>query len=440
MATAWADMTLHVVKKAKKNSPTYGSRAIGYLGLTMYETVVYAAPGHRSVARKLSPGLSLPKPKRRKSICWELALNAGQAYMLKALYGYTGRIKPIDSLKQYIHDRYATGLKPKDVERSEKFGEAVAIAIFEWSKSDGGHEAYQRNFPYEYKRPRGEGYWIPPYHGQSSSKFPLHPNWGQNRTFSAQNGRLPVPKPFPYSKDTASQYYKHYKEVFERKKILTDEDRTIVMWWSDDPSETYAPPGHSYNLATIAIRKTQADLVKAAETYAKVGMAVADAFVNCWKTKFSFNVERPTTYIRASVDPQTQWNPWEPFFLEPPFPAFYSGHAVQSAATATVLTAMFGDNFAFVDDTHTSRPMLAYQVKNKLPDGAPTSENYTEYMPTFTDHTLIYKARPYKSFWESAKECAESRLLGGIHTRQDNEVGLGEGTKIANNINALRWH
>ncbi|GAB3710543.1 hypothetical protein GCM10027592_47360 [Spirosoma flavus] len=440
VAIAWADMTVQVMNKAKKNTPTYGSRAIGYIGLTMYETVVYSSSNHRSVALRLSPGLTLPKPKDRKSICWELALNAGQAYMLNALYGYTGRTKAIDSLKQFIHDRYATGLKPENVERSEKYGEAVAAAIYEWSKSDGGHEGYKNNFPSEYKRPKGEGYWIPPYHGQSSSKLPLHPNWGQNRTFAAQNGQLPLPKPFPYSKDTASLYYKHHKEVFERKKSLTDAERTTVMWWSDDPSETCAPPGHSYNLATITIRSSQADLVKAAETYARVGMAVADAFVNCWKAKFAFNVARPTTFIRAAVDPQTQWNPWEPFFLEPPFPSFYSGHAVQSAAAATVLTDLYGDNFAFVDDTHTKRPMLAYQVQNKLPEGAPTSENYTQYAVTYTNHTLVYKPRHYRSFWEAAKECAESRLMGGIHTRQDNEVGLSEGTKIGTNINSLRWH
>jgi hypothetical protein len=31
-------------------------------------------------------------------------------------------------------------------------------------------------------------------------------------------------------------------------------------------------------------------------------------------------------------------------------------------------------------------------------------------------------------------------LYGGIHTRQDNEVGLVEGKKIGKNINALAWN
>ncbi|WP_460950904.1 vanadium-dependent haloperoxidase [Spirosoma daeguense] len=433
-------MTVQIMTKAPKNTPTYGSRAIGYMGLTMYESVVYSSSKHRSVVRRLSDKLSLPKPKGKKTICWELALNAGQASMLKALYGYAKKTKAIDSLEQAIHQRYATKLNPEVVARSEAYGREVATKIFEWSKSDGGYEGYTRNFPYEYKRPKGNGFWIPPVLGQVNSNFPLHPYWGNNRTFLAKNGNMPTPKPLVYSTDTSSLYFQHYKEVFDRKKTLTDDDRAIVMWWSDDPSETCAPPGHSYHLATVAIRQSEAGLVKAAETYARVGMAVADAFVCCWKTKFEHLVERPTTFIRLSVDKQSSFNPWLPFFKEPPFPSFYSGHAVQSAAAATVLTDMYGDDFAFTDDTHASRPLLTYEVANKLPDGIPTSENYTQFTPTYTKHTLSYKTRHFKSFWDAAKECAESRLMGGIHTRYDNEIGLQEGAKIGRNVNALRWH
>ncbi|RAI77745.1 hypothetical protein HMF3257_32915 [Spirosoma telluris] len=141
IATTWADMTVRIMTKAPKNTPTYGSRAIGYLGLTMYETVVYASRKHRSVIRILSDTISLPKPDFKKSYCWELALNAGQAYMLKALYAYTDKTEPIDSLANAIHQQYAAQLSPEVVERSEQFGRAVATKIYEWSKSDGGMKA-----------------------------------------------------------------------------------------------------------------------------------------------------------------------------------------------------------------------------------------------------------------------------------------------------------
>ena len=65
----------------------------------------------------------------------------------------------------------------------------------------------------------------------------------------------------------------------KKNKVLTDEEKNIAAWWADDPTETYSPPGHSYNLATLTVKKANANIVKAAQTYARVGLAVADAFI-----------------------------------------------------------------------------------------------------------------------------------------------------------------
>jgi PAP2 superfamily len=169
------------------------------------------------------------------------------------------------------------------------------------------------------------------------------------------------------------------------------------------------PPGHSYNLANITIKKAKPNLIVAAQTYAKVGLAVADAFITCWKIKYDCHVERPSSYIRGVL-----MKSWSSFFPEPAFPAFTSGHATQSAAAATVLTSIYGANFAFTDDTHKGRK--------------------ADFFPP-----VDYKPRNFKSFSESAEECAMSRLYGQIHTRQDNNVGLQEGKKVGANINALAW-
>lgn len=217
-----------------------------------------------------------------------------------------------------------------------------------------------------------------------------------------------MPAILPYSKDQTSDYYKVYKAVYEKNKTLTQEEKEIAAWWADDPTQTFSPPGHSYNLASLVIKKAHPPLVKAAETYARVGMATADAFICCWKAKFQYFNERPSTYVAANIDPT-----WIPYWPEPPFPAFPSGHSTQSAATATVLADLYGDNFSFTDNTN---------------DGL--------LLPPF-DQPL--KPRSFTSFWATAEEAAYSRILGGIHTQQDNEVGLGEGKKIGQNINALGW-
>ena len=439
VANAWADLTIKLMTKTRFNTPTYGSRALGYIGLTMYETVVPYSPKNRSVAATLCDTLLMPKAPPKKLFCPEIALNAGQAYMLHNFYGFANKQKWIDALEDSIKKQYATQLKPAAVAASVAFGRAVATRIFEWSNSDGGIDGWDRNFPKDYVRPVGTGVWVPPLVGQSNSKIPMHPTWGNNRTFSTQNAKLPLPKPLVYSKNPTSEYYQQYREVYDRKRTLTDAEREIVVWWGDDPTLTCSPPGHSYHLATIAIRNANADLVKAAETYARLGMAVSDAFVVCWKTKFEFMVERPSSFVDSMFNVHRKFEgPWLPMFLEPPFPSFYSGHAVQSAATATVLTELFGDKVAFTDDTHADRETIKYREREAIPDDF-DPKNYKNFQRKQSEHVVEFRPRTYKSFWEAAQECANSRLMGGIHTRHDNEVGLKEGVKIGRNINLIKW-
>ena len=97
-------------------------------------------------------------------------------------------------------------------------------------------------------------------------------------------------------------------------------------------------------------------------------MAVSDAFVGCWNAKFLYDQVRPVTYIRRLIDPK-----WEPLLITPPFPELPSGHATQTGAAATVMTQLFGEGFAFTDETDRS-------------DGLPP--------------------RSFPSFWAAAEEAA----------------------------------
>jgi membrane-associated phospholipid phosphatase len=139
-------------------------------------------------------------------------------------------------------------------------------------------------------------------------------------------------------------------------------------------------------------------LAAAAEAYARVGIAVADAFIACWYTKYRSNLQRPVTYIQGHID-----GSWLPDLVTPPFPTYTSGHSTQSGAAAAVLTDMFGVE-AFTDTLN-------------------------------ADHGLIpmLEARSSSSF-EAAAEAAVSRLYGGIHFSFDNTVGLSAGQCIGQAI------
>ncbi|GAB3549455.1 vanadium-dependent haloperoxidase [Spirosoma fluminis] len=411
IAVNWGDMALRVTAGTIGNTPTYASRAFGYIGLTMYETTVHGIADHQSLARQLSGLKKLPLPKTDSLYNWPLALNAGQAFILKTIYSHASSPSraAVDSLEMAMQQAYSDTVSRDVVLRSVAFGRAVGSAIYEWSKSDGGHEGYKDPFPTDYRLPTTPGTWFAPTDGQVAIARALHPRWGNNRTFAPANSKMPLPKSEVYSTNTNSAYYKMYKAVYDRSKELTQADKEAAIWWSDDPSQTFTPPGHSYKLATIAVQTANANLAQAVETYARTGMAIADAFICCFKAKYTYHNERPSSFIRANID-----RTWIPFWPEPPFPGFSSGHSTQGAAGATVLTDLYGDNVHFVDDSHVGRPKD-------------------------TIRNIEFKARTFNSFWEAAEESGRSRILGGIHTQQDNETGLREGKKIGENINQIAW-
>ena len=407
VALAWSDMTLRLVRNSPGFTPPVAARAVGYAGVTMYESIVPGIPTKRSLVGQLQGLTALPQTDSRQIYNWALTANAAQAVVLKALFANTTDAykTKIDSVETVLFNQN----KVADVainNRSVAYGKSIGQAIFDWSKTDGGHEGYSRNFPADYKVPVGPGLWEPTENGR---KIPMQPTWGKNRTMLAGNAALTLPTIIPYSTQVTSSYFAQNLEVYTKNKSLTQEEKEISIWWADDPSETFTPPGHAYNLARIAIKTDKANLAKSAEALAKVAIAVNDAFICCWKCKYVYNNQRPYTYVRLAIDPN-----WVPFWPAPPFPGFMSGHATQSAATAIVLADVFGSSFAFTDDSHIGR------IKD-------------------TKRNVDFKARSYKSFWETAEESAYSRFLGGIHTRQDNDTGLREGRKVGQNINGLNW-
>ena len=105
---------------------------------------------------------------------------------------------------------------------------------------------------------------------------------------------------------------------------------------------------------------------------------------------------RPETYINNYIDQS-----WMPLLQTPPFPEYTSGHSVVSAASAIILTKIFGDNFSYTDST---------EVEFGL------------------------QPRSFQSFNQAAEEAAVSRFYGGIHYNAAIINGLTEGRKIGNYV------
>jgi hypothetical protein len=304
----------------------------------------------------------------------------------------------LDALEAGFAARFSASAAPGIFRRSVDRGREVAAAVFDWSKRDGGHEGFLRNSSSSYVPPSGSGRWVP----TPPAYLPaLQPFWGSNRTFAAPSGANPsIGAHTYYSEDPGSRFAAEAMEVYEVAGSLSDEQRAIALFWADDPGATSTPPGHSISILTQVLRAERSSLAFAAEAYAKIGIAVADAFICCWHAKYAANLLRPITYVREHIDPA-----WTPLVTTPPFPEHPSGHSVQSAAAAHVLTDLFG-TASFTDRTHDARGL------------AP---------------------RSFGSFVEAADEAAISRLYGGIHFRPAIELGLDQGRSIGEMVGALRF-
>ncbi|MCB0855336.1 MAG: phosphoesterase, partial [Bacteroidetes bacterium] len=254
IAIAWAEMTTYLMKYTPANSPTYASRTAGYIGLTMYESIVHGYPEYQSLAGQLNGLEDLPMPESGVEYSWPASMNAAQSAILQQVYNQTSdkNKQMIDSLESLIAKNITSrGIESDVIERSADFGRAISDAIFEWSKTDGGHRGYLNNFDKEFEHKVFPGSWKPPLYAQSFSHHPLHPYWGKNRTFLAENAEIPLPDMIPYDTTKGSPYYQQFLAVYEKEQTLTREEKETALWWGDDPSDTFTPPGHSYYLATL---------------------------------------------------------------------------------------------------------------------------------------------------------------------------------------------
>jgi hypothetical protein len=401
VANSWYDLQLRLVKETPGFSPPVAARAFGYTGIALYEAVRPGLPGYQSLTGQLNKFDYVPQATPKVEYHWPAVANSALATITRRLYptATDTNKEALEALYKRNADSYRASAPPNVVSQSEKFGEDVAAAVFEWSRTDGGHEAYLRNFPADYIAPKGQGLWEPTPRTNGDPQPALQPYWGNLRTLLPRVGNCDPPAPPAYSDARDSRFQREVLEVYQVSQKLNPEQIEIARFWADDPGETATPPGHSVAILMQLLEEPGVSPALAAEAYAKVGIAVSDAFVGCWSTKYRYGLVRPVTAIRNTYDKE-----WLPLLNTPPFPEYTSGHSVQTSAAAAVLSTLFGDGHAFTDRSHTA-------------DGrAP---------------------RSFASFADMAEEAAISRLYAGIHYRAAIEAGLSQGDCIGKRVNKL---
>jgi hypothetical protein len=386
-------------------SPPLASRVYAYANIAAHEILAQEdGNDHASMAGVLSEfnGVSPIK---------DSLVNPRLAGLMAFMEVGKKLIFSVDRISEYMDDLSSKwkAQNPEVYEASNRYAHQVVAEIKAWYDQDNYKQT--RTYPkfsIDYDSPSR---WQPTPPDYMDG---IEPHWSKIRPFvlNSVSQFQPEPPP-PFSMVPESDFYQELIEVYELVKEIqenqtNDERREIAKFWDCNPYvsthkghvmfalKKISPGAHWIGITKIISRNKNADVSTTVAAYAKVSIAIADAFISCWDEKYRSNLIRPETIINKVLDEN-----WYPVLQTPPFPEYTSGHSVVSGAASVILTDFFGDNIAFEDDT-------------ELPYDLPI--------------------RSYRSFIHAAEEAAISRLYGGIHYRKAVDEGLKQGRNLGNYI------
>jgi hypothetical protein len=272
-------------------------------------------------------------------------------------------------------------------------GEAAAVAMLLLRADDG----WNAIVPYTPGTDPGDWQPTPPAFAPA-----FLPHWGQVTPFGLESGsqfRMPPPPALHTGK-----YASDYNEV----KLLGSLDSPFRPQDRTDVARFYAAasPVQVFNSAARQVSAAQGQsLSENARIFALLGMAMGDAAIACWDTKYHYNFWRPVTAIRfggldgnAGTDPDAGW---VPLITTPAFPGYASGHATVSGAARRVLERAFGKDGHAVTLTHPGAPGIELD---------------------------------YSAWDEITDDIDDARVYGGIHFRFDQETGARQGREVGSYI------
>lgn len=362
-------------------NPPYAARAYSYVTVGMYDALK-AAWHYKYLYNRPSPynndsGIEALVPKTDlPSYPSEDAVMSGVAAdMLKALFPAALELITLKAAEQRNAALWSGKASSSDISAGLALGKAVAVLMMSRARTDGmataaGNPALwkqlEENVGFGNFAQSGQTPWISI---ETPKRPPMLPNFcfvlGWNMTTQDFIDVRPLPPPSTSSDEMKQQV----DEVKWYSENITREQLAIVHKWADGVG-TYTPPGHWNDIAAEYISNANFSDVRSARAFALLNMAMHDAAVSCWDTKFYYFNPRPSQ-MNPAIKTSTG---------VPNFPSFTSGHSNFSGAASTVLSYLF--------------------------------PNDAEY------------------FNQQSQEAALSRLYGAIHYRVDVEVGLDQGNTI----------
>lgn len=404
--------------------PARASRAMAIVHIAIFEAVNAIAGDYRSY-------VSLPRASTGVNLRAAVAQAARDT--LAALFP-----SQAESFDQELADDLNRIPDGREKSAGINLGRRAAARILQLRKSDGAQHAEPR-VGIDFITSNDPGKW----RQDPVSQIPLAlgAHWDQVKPFvmsSAKQFRVPPPPAL-----NSRAYATAYNEVkrLGGDGIVTPTERTeeqteIGIYWAYDGTPSLCAPPRLYNQITVQIGDQMgSNTVELARLLALVNMAMADAAIAIWESKYHYEFWRPVTGIRES-DPGTgptgagDGNPathgdstFSPLGapasnlngpnFTPPFPAYPSGHAGFGGALFQTLRRFYGTDripFTFVSDEFNGT----------------TRDNNGNLRPLIP--------RSFSSLSQAEEENGQSRIYLGIHWAYDKTEGITQGRRVADHV------
>ena len=413
--------------------PTRASRAMAIVHIAMFDSINAVIGGYQSYTGIPAASKDKNKPKDNNNPQMEAAMMQSAHDTLCALF---------PSQVPYFDADLAADLgtmppgQVKDKSKGIVLGHRVAATILSLRSNDDSDDP-EPLIGSGFTPSLLPGFWRED--PISLKKIALGAFWGEVTPFtmtSSSQFRAPVPPALDSPEYTAA--YNEVKAIggdgIVTPTTRTQDETNTGIYWAYDGTPSLCAPPRLYNQLTdhIAdIEGTSSDPVKFARLLALVNVAMADAGIAIWESKYYYQYWRPVTGIRESDpgtgptglgdgNPDTIGDPtWSPLGapasnsdgpnFTPPFPSYPSGHAGFGGALFETLRNFYGtDNIAF---TFTSDELNGVTRDN--------NGNVRPLLP-----------RSFTSLSQAEEENGQSRIYLGIHWKFDKTEGIAQGRNV----------
>lgn len=391
----WNSIYLEDVR-AQSWAPPLVARNLALLHLAAHDAYIVASLGGQETGSPFLRELESFRP-GTAPVDSLIASSAACAVVLCAINpNGKSRVEGLVALNE--RDGIARGLKSADIARANHLGARVATVYLETRATDGA----SRTVTYVPSDMAGHWRRTPP-----RFRPPELPGWPLVTPFCLDRAdKFRPPAPPLLDSHTYAEAVDEVRQA-GRKRLLDQGERTAetAEFWSCF-SRTSTPVGHWNVILDHLIHDRGLLEIQTHRAFAVLNVALADAAVACWDSKYHYRFWRPVDAIRLADqdgNSKTESEPsWESLLEAPPHPEYVSGHSAFAGAGAEILKKLFPSD------------KVSFRISS---DSLPNVQ------------------RHYESFTECAREMGESRIYGGIHFSFSNR----EGQKLGQRVGSFVW-